>query len=273
MRGQFVVSAVLGVIAVATTMVVSGAVDHRVLSSLLVKMSEINSRMMAVALIGGIAFILLVWWLLHKIRDKRIQHSRIVTEEIHLESNKTSARREIAKKPPEISWEEAALLATVNRWWEDEQLDRSSLQVLLGRIGLPARFYAMKDIAQTLVRFDCFFTFEESGDQGGWLWFQQPGGSEALVVPADPMFFSTGPVMTLVKRMFEGFDTVPARVRFVRAYRACRLRVVPGENVKYTLVALGNLRLHGSSISSNIPAPLSYEALLAQPRPARPPKP
>ena len=160
---------------------------------------------------------------------------------------------------------EAAILATVNHWWEEGHLDRYTLQDLLERIGLPAHFYALKDLASAAAQVETSFSFEESANTGGWLLFQPPGASEALTVPADPTFFATGQVMTLVKRMFEGFDTLPTPMRFFRAYRACRLRAVSGQRGKFLLDRPGYLQLlPGALVPQHISVPRTYTSIMEQ---------
>ena len=175
-----------------------------------------------------------------------------------------------AKEPPatqavppsqEMSWEEKAMIAILNKWWSEGGSERRRLEKLLSNIGLEAQWYTMLNIAVTLSQIIKIYKFKPS-EGGGWLWYQKPGNNEALAIPADRVNLEAGEAMAPVREMFRGFEEIPdaGHLRFKKVYQACHLKQV--EN-GYKPFSRGYLTLEGVESEQPIPQePESYDALL-----------
>ena len=150
---------------------------------------------------------------------------------------------------PDITFEESKLLTIVNNWWQEGNLDRKILQKLLEKSSLPTNFYAIKNITDNLTKltFTNEYTFVPSDDEGSWLWYQRPRDEYILAVPVDPRLLGgkQGGEMTIIKRMFSGFNEIPDNVQFEKVNKACRLQAIPERFGKYKLVSQGHILLAG----------------------------
>lgn len=158
-----------------------------------------------------------------------------------------------------VTWEEAALIATVNKWWQDDNLNRMLLRQWVSVTGLPMDFYSLEDFKTHIGSLRKIpYKFKQVKD-GAWL-LSKGQGNLVYAVPADYRYF-TRIAMVVLKQLFDGFDKSPDQPRFGRVYRACQLQQV-GQDI-YDLREKGYLLLHGH-LDARLPLPPSYETLIQQ---------
>ncbi len=197
-------------------------------------------------------------------------------------------RIEHLKPPPpeEMSWEEKALVATVNKWWEiGAQTNEYNYRQLLGmakEIGLNAEFYRLgnwmeKVNALNIIKTtntptafaadDRIYTFRPEGYGGGWFGYRglkHVNGPDYLwILPADPNSRESSTIRGLLPLMFKDIEKIPSeKPYFVRAYRALELVSIAEPN-RYLRTSLGYIHVQGSS-APNLPLPPAYDDLLRE---------
>jgi hypothetical protein len=139
---------------------------------------------------------------------------------------------------------DAALVATVNRWWDEGSGDREQLRRLASRIGLQARFYVLPHGTDELLDFSSREVMVEPADEhGGWFGCTSADPDELFLLPADHRYFSGITSRTLVRRLFHGTDGTQGMAG-CRARQVARLRRRSG--TRFEIVAPGTLSSPGS---------------------------
>ena len=130
---------------------------------------------------------------------------------------------------------------------------------MLNNISLPAKFYDISNLTQSLKDPTIeTLTFESVDNVGQWLFYQRQGQEDVLAVPADYRSFS-GSMITILHRMFQGFEGHPENLRFKCIYNACHLQQIRSN--QYKIISPGYLLLQGFQEPS-LPLPQTYENLI-----------
>ncbi len=116
-----------------------------------------------------------------------------------------------------------ALLAVLNHWWQSGKPDRTGLEELIRRVGLPARFYALANLegARQSAGSSGPYVFQPSDRDGGWLWCALRPGGEAVLLPG-PRAFVAESSREMLQRIVQGCEEVRSQPRFRAASAACR---------------------------------------------------
>jgi hypothetical protein len=160
-----------------------------------------------------------------------------------------------------LSREETALVAVVNRWWSSHKPDRAEIEHLAAAVHLSVFWYAIRDIETSLqsISWNGPYRFSPSDKDGGWLFSQIEGTNDVFALPADPAYFQTASIRSLVTRMFDlDGDSRSPMSRSGMVLRACRFRRVAHED-QYVVVSRGTLS--DGSTSANCPV-VPYEDLV-----------
>ena len=155
---------------------------------------------------------------------------------------------------------ETALAAAANYWIDTGGREFTQISAFVAQAGLTARIYTHSDVGKALQDVSgASYTFEPSED-GGWLWQDIAGSTDAFAVPFDARLFHAGLAPELLNHLFEGMQKYPDGFRFRRIYRACRLRRSSSALNTYQLLEKGQLWLNGKP-EPEAPEPPSFQSL------------
>ena len=173
-------------------------------------------------------------------------------EQVSREPNRAPAAPTVGINVIPDEYEEA-MVAALNKWWEDEKPERRGLLNLLAQLGVPAEFYTMKAIEAVMqgVSWNGPYSLQPSEKDGGWL-FCKSGPLEAIMLPADAVFFDTEPMRKILQRIMIGCENLNSKPQFDEAFNACRLTLEGDKQGSYRVTGKGVVRI------ANHPKPSNY---------------